>query len=825
MCTLQLSIDTSSFFTNFLSLRDFWEDDIPHDVLTFFCSDCEQNICLNPTGLFILKDTVEEPFKDFFTMLQAFAMEEHITYSNTCGGENIQLTTHGTPTNLVFLTPETEIQYLTDIFIDEKKYILDLVIKSKENESKAVLLCYKVEESESHLYLDFIKDNFQNHLDVDVDMQHISLSAENLIIDDDSANEYRHLVPRIDGGGRKLNQHFNYSCMWCPKESMRGQRGKFILLKNYRDHFRRVHADVPFSEFLDKVNKREPKWLCPNCQNQMSIGNIVRHKAICRLSSSEEEEEEEEEEEGEEEEEEEEEGGVEEEGEDQEEVTEVQERRKRNVITHKKTPTPTTVESDNNEENQPSASTQTPAKKHNVFDFSDEEENTDTVTNVELTATKRILEKGKLKQLHKSSEITDTVHDEIDASPVLRKRFKKTSEGKYRIVDEINNNDSINFKKPQMYKVPEDSIMKSDDSNTDSENETSVNTSVIDTGNWWQDIHEGLFCDNGYNGMKIFYKTDSRDFVEKVIQNWKMHEAKKCLLDKKREDIENSDLALNQFSHIRDQPILNAYSDFVQSHSTKDVLQIFSADYDENSVQMGAKASTAKNYEKRILELFKFMSEQYEGFHLDWFLDFSGKIEKTTVNGEKSHEIFIPSKDDLTNFVKLYKYGTNPAANVGIRIFAVKKFLEFLIKQYEHNEQSFPGSIVEKSTLVESLVKNLNNLNKAIVPDGTIKKLSIASNKNHRQALMEQTARCPEKSIKKIMEGVSSYLSSSEYSDMKTMLLELAYKKTKIATRQEYMLVTNWLLEMLICLGGNRPCALLGITIGNDNIIFFTNPT
>ena len=164
-----------------------------------------------------------------------------------------------------------------------------------------MLLCYKVEESESLLYLDFIKDNFQNHLNVDVDMQHISLSAENLIIDDDSANEYRHLVPRIDGGGRKLNQHFNYSCMWCPKESMRGQRGKFILLKNYRDHFRRVHADVPFSEFLDKVNKREPKWLCPNCQNQMSIGNIVRHKAICRLSSSEDEEEEEEEEEGEEE--------------------------------------------------------------------------------------------------------------------------------------------------------------------------------------------------------------------------------------------------------------------------------------------------------------------------------------------------------------------------------------------------------------------------------------------------------------------------------------------------------------------------------------------
>ena len=83
---------------------------------------------------------------------------------------------------------------------------------------------------------------------------------------------------------------------------------------------------------------------------------------------------------------------------------------------------------------------------------------------------------------------------------------------------------------------------------------------------------------------------------------------------------------------------------------------------------------------------------------------------------------------------------------------------------------------------------------------------------------------CPEKSTKNIMEGVSSYLNSDEYSNMKTMLLELSCKKTKIATKQEYMLVTNWLLEMLICLGGNRPCALLGITIGKDCfcIIFLT---
>ena len=88
-------------------------------------------------------------------------------------------------------------------------------------------------------------------------------------------------------------------------------------------------------------------------------------------------------------------------------------------------------------------------------------------------------------------------------------------------------------------------------------------------------------------------------------------------LDRKREEIENSDLVLNQFSPLRDQPILLAYSDFVQSHSTKDVLNIFSADYDENSVQKGAKATTAKNYGNRIVEFFKFMAESYESFHLE----------------------------------------------------------------------------------------------------------------------------------------------------------------------------------------------------------------
>ena len=229
---------------------------------------------------------------------------------------------------------------------------------------------------------------------------------------------------------------------------------------------------------------------------------------------------------------------------------------------------------------------------------------------------------------------------------------------------------------------------------------------------------------------------------------------------------------------------------------------------------MGSKAATAKQYSYRMMEFFTHMAKSYDQFHFDWFTDFEGTIEKVTSSGEKTSEIFVPTKSDLVNFVKTYQYGSNPAANVGLRIFAVKKFMEFLIQVYKDNEHRFPGTLLEKAKLVECLVQKLKNINSGICPDGTIKKISIASNRNHKESLMEQMRRCPDRSLKNIMDGVANYLKSEDYSIMKTRLLELAYKKTKIVTKTDYMTATKWLLEMLVCLGGNRPVALLGLTVG-----------
>jgi len=84
-------------------------------------------------------------------------------------------------------------------------------------------------------------------------------------------------------GGRKLTQEFKYTCQWCSQETlMKLNRGRFREIKNYRDHFRNKHPDIPFTEFLEKVERDDPKWQCKVCKQQMSLPNKLRHQIICK---------------------------------------------------------------------------------------------------------------------------------------------------------------------------------------------------------------------------------------------------------------------------------------------------------------------------------------------------------------------------------------------------------------------------------------------------------------------------------------------------------------------------------------------------------------
>ena len=42
------------------------------------------------------------------------------------------------------------------------------------------------------------------------------------------------------------------------------------------------------SQFVEKVHRVEPTWFCVNCKQHQSIGNVVRHKAICNPEQNEE---------------------------------------------------------------------------------------------------------------------------------------------------------------------------------------------------------------------------------------------------------------------------------------------------------------------------------------------------------------------------------------------------------------------------------------------------------------------------------------------------------------------------------------------------------
>ena len=91
--------------------------------------------------------------------------------------------------------------------------------------------------------------------------------------------------------------------------------------------------------------------------------------------------------------------------------------------------------------------------------------------------------------------------------------------------------------------------------------------------------------------------------------------------------------------------------------STKDILHVFSTEFDGIDIPKGAKSSTAKQYTNRIIEFFKFMAKRYYCFHLDWFFDYKGEIEKIYPDGTKTNDMFIPLKNDVSDFIKQFKYG------------------------------------------------------------------------------------------------------------------------------------------------------------------------
>ena len=106
MASYNSSIDSATFWFNFLSVRNSWENDIPLDILIFNCKQCNDKIVMNPNGVILLDESLEEPVNEFMNTWQTFLVEEHMSCSETCTGDQIELSeAFGPPVNIVILLP------------------------------------------------------------------------------------------------------------------------------------------------------------------------------------------------------------------------------------------------------------------------------------------------------------------------------------------------------------------------------------------------------------------------------------------------------------------------------------------------------------------------------------------------------------------------------------------------------------------------------------------------------------------------------------------------------------------------------------------------
>ena len=837
MKSLAINIEVEDFWFNFFELKDSFDLPLPIDTIQYKCNECKEELVLFPNGDYYYSSDFDS-FEDLIEKEKDNLIKSH---SDNCMKPDLTLhPDFGVPDNILFLVQGSNQDAVKPFKLEDIQF--SPVLSVTKNDVPALVI-FQSNNAQQETYTKLITKNFDTYLNIPNPKSDDNTVTIDDINDEDELHENQQNLPRLLGGGRSFLQEVKYVCQWCTHEQLqKPTRGRFREIKNYRDHFRTYHSDIPFHEFLNRVQRQEPKWQCKICRQRMSLSNQLRHQVICRPkkfeSSSDSETDNDQNENSHESSESQSQSNEAKESEsDSEDDIQPRGRIKKRAISSSDSSSQENEEdfvksvvkkvvwkirkyNIENEvmealENETFSSNERKVSNNNVENEVVElVENEASCSNAR-TIFKQNIENEVLESLgNEASNCDDSYEQQQDSTSMPEKRQSQGNSSsvgqEYQVLDEV---------------LPEESDpYKFDDYNEEEEIIHGTNVpdkpleSVINQGDelmkWWQGIPNNAYYKVEGCPLEIFKKTDSENFIKTVIEQYKHHTQLKTDLDKQNEEFEKSDERFNQFSDDRDKPFVDQYIEYVSNHSTKEIINLLGTNADETSSQKKSR-STAKQYSYRILELFNYIAKLHYGFHFDWFIDYSNLIEKKMQNDVISTEIFIPSKQVLTDFIKSYMYGSNPAANCGLRIFAVKKMLEFLMQKYKDNEDRFPGDIVTRNKLVDSLNSKLKNISEDLCPAGMIKHISIASNNNHRKTLADKMKQYPEKSIENIMKGVGEYLMSDDYAQQKENLYHLAYDKTRMPSRNEYMKATNWLLEQLICIGGNRPCALLGLTVGD----------
>ena len=275
MEVLSLTIDVESFWVNYCDLKGSMDIPFPLDYITYKCNKCHNQISHLKNGDLFLEE-VSAPIPEILTIEKLKLEEIHFC-------ENAQLTLDkeiGLPENILLFLKKNSVEVVNSFQIESEEYKPILVVKSDLN--NPVLILYQRDGSKNFTYFNLISKNFERILNVYPDKEENEELEK--VHDEESALCMQQDLPRMTGGGRRILQDFKYICQWCSPEALaKKNRGRFREIRNYRDHFRRFHEDtVPFSEFLNKVERNDPTWLCKICRQRISLGNQLRHQVICR---------------------------------------------------------------------------------------------------------------------------------------------------------------------------------------------------------------------------------------------------------------------------------------------------------------------------------------------------------------------------------------------------------------------------------------------------------------------------------------------------------------------------------------------------------------
>ena len=211
-------VSSEQFVRNLLRLKMGLRNDLLSDMILYECKNCDLHIPIGSDGVIQINHSVDKNIGNIIEEMTDWLIESHAKERKDCLNM-VSIHEYGTPKNILVTFPESDPVYMKNFTMLDDNYKPKLLVTKENDNKKAICVLYQKESVDEQTYSEFIKCNFNTHLNCEEDIS--EGMNEDLIHDDESVNYYQQKLKRLFGGGRKLSADYNYECIWCPKEVVR----------------------------------------------------------------------------------------------------------------------------------------------------------------------------------------------------------------------------------------------------------------------------------------------------------------------------------------------------------------------------------------------------------------------------------------------------------------------------------------------------------------------------------------------------------------------------------------------------------------------------